>query len=165
MTTRVGNPLSLNKGRYRMALTLQQVSDRFEIEDMLVEYCHIIDTQDFDRLDDIFSEDAWIDYTAMGGVTGNREQIKTFLKQALPAFRNTQHMIANYQIKLDVDRATGRIMCFNPMEFNLPDQGNPVFFLGFWYVDEYVKTSAGWRIARRVEEKSYAFNAPPFMKL
>lgn len=148
-----------------MALTLQQVSDRFEIEDMLVEYCHIIDTQDIDRLDDIFSSDAWIDYTAMGGVAGNREQIKAFLKQALPAFSNTQHMIANYQIKLDGDRATGRIMCFNPMEFNLPDQNNPVFFLGLWYVDEYVRTPLGWRIARRAEEKSYAFNTPSFMKL
>jgi hypothetical protein len=148
-----------------MALTLQQLSDRIEIEDMLVEYCHIIDTQDIDRLDGIFTEDAWIDYTAMGGIAGNREQIKTFLKQALPAFRNTQHMIANYQIKLDGDCATGRIMCFNPMEFNLPDHGNPVFFLGLWYVDEYVRTAAGWRIKRRAEEKSYAFNTPSFMKL
>lgn len=148
-----------------MVWTLQKVTDRLEIEDMLAEYCHIIDTQDIDRLDEIFSSDAFIDYTAMGGIAGNLEQIKTFLKQALPAFSNTQHMIANYRIKLDGDRATGRIMCFNPMEFNMPEQGNPVFFLGLWYVDEYVRTPTGWRIARRVEEKSYAFNTPSFMKL
>jgi 3-phenylpropionate/cinnamic acid dioxygenase small subunit len=146
-----------------MGMTLQQVSDRFEIEDMLVEYCHIIDTQDFDRLDEIFVEDAWIDYTATGGMAGNLETIKAFLKKALPAFRNTQHMIANYRIRIDGDRASGRIMCFNPMEFNLPDKGNPVFFLGLWYVDEYVRTPSGWRISRRTEEKSYAFNTPSFM--
>ncbi len=36
---------------------------------------------------------------------------------------------------------------------------------GLWYVDEYVRTPAGWRIRRRVEEKSWVFNTPDFMKL
>ncbi len=148
-----------------MSWTLQQVSDRFDIENLLVEYCHIIDQQLIDRLDDIFSEDAFIDYTAMGGIAGNREEIKAFLKQALPAFGATQHMIANQQIRLDGDRATGRIMCFNPMQLGGGEQAAPVFFLGLWYVDEYVRTPAGWRISRRVEEKSWVFNAPQGMGL
>lgn len=71
-----------------MEWTLQRMADRFEIEDLLAEYCHIIDTKQFDRLDDIFAEDVWIDYTAMGGIAGNRDQIKVFLKQAMPAFPN-----------------------------------------------------------------------------
>ncbi|MFO1510099.1 MAG: nuclear transport factor 2 family protein [Steroidobacteraceae bacterium] len=148
-----------------MKWTLQRMADRFEIEDMLVEYCHIIDAKQFDRLDEIFADDAWIDYTAMGGVAGNREEIKSFLKQAMPAFPSTQHMIANYQIRLDGDVATGRIMCFNPMQMELGEQGKPVFFLGLWYVDEYVRTGRGWRISRRVEEKSWVFNAPELLKL
>jgi len=37
--------------------------------------------------------------------------------------------------------------------------------LGLWYVDEYVRTKAGWRIRKRVEEKSWVFNTPDFMKL
>jgi len=148
-----------------MEWTLQRLADRFEIEDLLAEYCHIIDTKQFDRLDDIFADDAWIDYTAMGGIAGNCDQIKAFLKQAMPAFPNTQHMISNHQIKLSGDRASGRIMCFNPMQMDLGEQGRPVFFLGLWYVDEYVRTGHGWRIQRRVEEKSWAFNVPPFMNL
>ncbi|MDH3727132.1 MAG: nuclear transport factor 2 family protein [Myxococcales bacterium] len=31
---------------------------------------------------------------------------------------------------------------------------------GLWYVDEYRRTDAGWRISRRIEEKSYVFNMP-----
>ena len=148
-----------------MKWTLQRMADRFGIEDLLVEYCHIIDTKQFDRLNEVFADDAWIDYTAMGGAAGNLEEIKTFLKQAMPVFPNTQHMIANHQIRLDGDVATGRIMCFNPMQMELGGQGRPVFFLGLWYVDEYVRTGHGWRISRRVEEKSWAFNVPSCLKL
>jgi hypothetical protein len=31
---------------------------------------------------------------------------------------------------------------------------------GLWYVDEYRRAEAGWRISRRVEERSYVFNPP-----
>jgi len=140
-----------------MTLSLQEISDRLEIQDLIVEYCDAIDHCKIDRLDDIFTEDAFIDYTAMGGEKGDRETIKTFLKAVLPIFKNTQHLISNYQIKLNGDSATGRIMCFNPMEL---DDNNPVMFLGLWYVDEYVRTEQGWRIKTRVEEKSYVFNTP-----
>lgn len=146
-----------------MSMSLQEVSDRFEIQDLIVEYCHIIDKQLFDELGNVFSEDAFIDYTVMGGPKGNLAEIKEFLAQSLPIFKNTQHMISNYQIKLDGDDAVGRIMCFNPMQFDMADQGDPVFFIGLWYVDKYVRTKNGWRIKERVEEKSYDFNAPEFM--
>lgn len=143
-----------------MTLSLQEISDRLEIQDLIVEYADVIDSGEIGRLDDIFTKDAFIDYSAMGGEKGGLEKIKDFLKMAMPIFKNTQHLISNYQIKLKSDSATGRIMCFNPMEINDEASGNPVFFLGLWYVDEYVRTEAGWRIKSRVEEKSYQFNAP-----
>ena len=146
-------------------LSQQEISDRFEIQDLIVHYSHLIDAQKFDDLDEVFTPDAFIDYSAFGGAKGDYAEVKEFLKQALPAFKNSQHMISNYQIKIAGDEATGRIMCFNPMELNLPDQGNPVFFLGLWYLDKYVRTDKGWRISERVEEKSYGFNVPDFMEL
>ena len=139
-----------------MTLSIQEISDRFEIQDLIAEYCDVIDKGDFDRLTEVFTEDAYIDYSAMGGAKGNLNEITQFLKNVMPMFINYQHMISNYQIKIDGDSATGRIMCFNPMEIS----GNPVFFLGLWYVDEYKRTPDGWRISRRSEEKSYQFNAP-----
>jgi len=141
-----------------MTLSLQEISDRLEIQDLIVDYTDVIDSGEIDRLDDIFTKDAFIDYSAMGGETGDLEKIKNFLKEVLPIFKNTQHLISNYQIRVNDDTGTGRIMCFNPMEINDEANGNPVFFLGLWYVDEYVRTEAGWRIKSRVEEKSYQFN-------
>ena len=148
-----------------MTLSLQEISDRLEIQDMLYEYANIIDKQEFDRLRDIFSEDAHIDYSAFGGAVGNREEIIKFLNEAMvDVFSNTQHLNANIQIKVEGDNATGRVMCFNPMEMNIPDNGTHVFMLGLWYVDKYVRTEKGWRIKERMEEKSWAFNLPEFME-
>lgn len=148
-----------------MKYTLEQISDRLEIEDLITEYADAIDTCELDRLDQVFTLDAHIDYSAMGGAVGSYPEVKAFLVQALPAFKNTQHLIANYQIKLSGATATGKIMCFNPMEFESSDAAPlPVFFLGLWYLDEYVKTPEGWRINKRSEVKSYSYNTPAFLQ-
>ena len=86
------------------------------------------------------------------------------MKEALPAFSNTQHLNANIQIRVDGDRATGRVMCFNPMEMPLGEESQ-VFMLGLWYVDEYRRGDNGWQISSRREERSWVFNVPDFMAL
>ena len=150
-------------------LTMQEISDRFELQDLVFRYSQIIDSKDFDLLrEEVFTEDAFIDYSVFGGSKGNLEETITFLHKAMAIFPNTQHLNANIQIQIDAsnaDRATGRVMCFNPQDMELKDGGSHLFFCGLWYVDEYCRTDAGWRISRRVEEKSYVFNAPAFMKI
>jgi SnoaL-like protein len=148
-----------------MTLSLQEISDRLEIQDLLYRYAELIDGKRFDELVDVFSEDAHVDYSAFGGSVGNRAETIAFLAKAMPMFPNTQHSNANVQIRVDGDRAFGRVMCFNPQEIRLPGGATQVFLLGLWYVDEYVRTGAGWRIRRRCEEKSWVFNVPDFMKL
>jgi len=146
-----------------MTLSLQEISDRMEIQDLCYYYSDVIDQKDFDKLYNVFSEDAFIDYSVYGGAAGNRDEIISFLKDALPAFPNTQHLNANLQIKVDGDEATGRVMCFNPQELTVGEGKTETFMLGLWYVDKYVRTAQGWRIQKRVEEKSWHFNVPDFM--
>lgn len=50
-----------------MVMTLQEISDRFAITDLLTEYCVAIDQKDIDALDRIFSQDAIIDFSRAGG--------------------------------------------------------------------------------------------------
>jgi hypothetical protein len=147
-----------------MPLSLQEMSDRFEIQDMLFRYADIIDRKAVDELNDIFTADAHIDYSAFGGSVGDRESTLDFLKQALPAFSASQHLNANVQIAVEGDTGTGRVMCFNPMEMPLGEE-KQVFMLGLWYVDSYRRTAQGWRISSRKEEKSWVFNVPDFMSL
>ena len=147
-------------------LSQQELSDRFEIQDLLYRYAELIDRKQFDGLRDVFHEEAHIDYSAFGGSVGDREETIAFLKKAMKLFPNTQHLNANFQISVDGDTGRGRVMCLNPQEMTLPDgSGTQVFLLGLWYVDEYRRTDAGWRIYRRSEETSWVFNTPDFMKL
>jgi ketosteroid isomerase-like protein len=143
-----------------MTLSLQEISDRMEIQDLVYEYAAIIDQKRFDDLSEVFTEDARIDYSAVGGPVGSRDEIIAFLKQVMAMFPNHQHLNANPQIKVDGDTATGRVMCFNPQEIAKPDGTTHIFMVGLWYVDEYRRTPDGWRISRRTEEKSYLFNPP-----
>ena len=149
-------------------LSQQELSDRMEIQDLVFHYADLIDQKRFDQLrESVFTEDAFIDYSVFGGSVGDLETTITFLKEAVTneVFPNSQHLNANVQVRLAGDEATGRVMCFNPMEMAMPDGGTQTYFIGLWYVDEYRRTPQGWRINRRVEERSWVFNAPDFMNL
>jgi len=140
-----------------------EISDRFEIQDLVYRYADIIDQRRFDELNDVFSDDAHIDYSAVGGAVGDKQSTIAFLKKALPAFKCFQHLNANLQIAVNGDTATGRVMCFNPQELMLGKDKSHFFMLGLWYNDEYVRTPQGWRMRKRTEVMSWHFNAPEFM--
>ena len=144
-----------------MTMTLQELSDRFEIQDLLVTYADAIDRRDWDALDDVFTTDAIIDYTAVGGIRGSLSEIKEFLEQGLGWFSSFQHLTGHAKITLDGDMATGRAICHNPMTLDGPDGVAHTMFIGIWYVDRYVRTAQGWRIAARSEERSFVHNPPP----
>jgi hypothetical protein len=149
-------------------LSQQELSDRFEIQDLVFHYADLIDRKQIDQLrSDVFTADAHIDYSAMGGSVGDLEETITFLNASLTdeLFPATQHLNANVQVELQGDTATGRVMCFNPMDMTVSEGCTQTFFLGLWYVDEYRRTDEGWRICRREEVKSWVFNAPDFMDL
>ena len=99
-----------------MVLSLAEVSDRLEIQQLLVDYSTAIDGRRFDDLDRIFTPDAYIDYRAMGGIDGVYPDVKAWLAEVLPGFPAFYHLIGNFDIRLDGDRASGRTMCFNPHE-------------------------------------------------
>ena len=142
-------------------LSLQEISDRLEIQDLLTRYCYAIDDADFDALDTVFTPYAMIDYTETGGAKGTLAEIKRWLPIALAAaIPKYQHMIATTQLKLDGDRATSRTILFNPLVYPRPDGTEQVFFIGLWYRDELVRTAEGWRISSRYEEKAYSHNVP-----
>ena len=51
-------------------LSIQEISDRIRINDLLVRYTLAIDTKDYDLLDTVFQPDATVDYTTSGGIRG-----------------------------------------------------------------------------------------------
>ena len=57
-----------------MALTLQEISDRMEIQDLLYRYAEVIDGKRFDELYEVFSEDAHVDFSVFAGSVGDRDR-------------------------------------------------------------------------------------------
>jgi hypothetical protein len=141
-------------------LSLQEISDRLEIQDLMNAYATAIDTKNFDGLDKVFTPDAYIDYRAMGGIDGRFPEVKAWLAQVLPNFSTYYHMIGNISIKVDGDTATSKIICFNPMQMDIADGSKQTMFLGLWYIDKFVRTAEGWRMCERVEESCFASNVP-----
>jgi SnoaL-like domain len=134
-------------------LSLEEISDRLEIQQLLVDYSTAIDQRRFDDLDRVFTPDAYIDYRAMGGIDGVYPDVKAWLKEVLPNFPVYAHMLGNFSVTVDGDSASSRTICFNPMV--LGGDRNQILFCGLWYDDEFVRTSEGWRMSRRVEAKCF----------
>ena len=138
-------------------LSLQEISDRLEIQQLLVDYSTAIDQRCFDDLDAVFTPDAYIDYRAMGGIDGRFPEVKAWLAQVLPNFPAYSHMLGNLSITFSRspagDTASSRVICFNPMV--LDAQRKQILFCGLWYDDEFVRTAGGWRMTRRVETKCF----------
>ena len=142
-------------------LSLQEISDRLEIQELLVRYSHSVDTRDWDAFEKVFTPDATIDYTEFGGPRGDVASTRAFLETTMPRFASFQHLITNVVVEIDGDEARARTGCINPMVVERPDGEQHVFFCGLWYRDRLQRTPDGWRIADRYEERSYMFNAPP----
>lgn len=141
-------------------MSMQEISDRLEIQELLVRYSHAVDTRDWDAFEAVFTADAVIDYTEMGGPRGRVKDTRAFLESAMPVFSSFQHMIGNTVLEFDGDTARARSICFNPMVFPRVEDEPQVFFCGLWYRDVLVRTTDGWRIKDRYEEKSYMYNTP-----
>ena len=137
----------------RVVLSLEEISDRLEIQQLLVAYSTAIDTRRFDDLNQVFTPDAYIDYRELGGIDGPFPAVKAWLADVLPNFPAYSHLLGNFDVRVSGDTAVSRTLCFNPMV--LGGEKQQVLFCGLWYLDEFVRTPDGWRMTRRVEEKCF----------
>src|SRR5476649_1528141 len=122
-----------------MPMTLQAISDRFEIMDLLTDYCSAIDTKDIDALDNIFTPDACIDYSKAGGPKTDLKTIKDFLRKNLGDLPR-QHIISNIKVQINGDSADVRSLCINPLELPRENGNLEIVIWGIWYSDKLIRT-------------------------
>ena len=140
-------------------LSLQQLSDRAEIADVLVGEAGAMDRRDWDTWESRFTPDAFIDYTANDGARGNPAEVRAWLAAVLGRFTACQHLSSNHEISLQGDRATVRSMQYIGVRTEAPE-GSRVLFSGIWFRDEFIRSDAGWRICSRIEELAWRHNFP-----
>ena len=135
-----------------MPLTLQELSDRVEIERAIAAYSQAVDTHDWDLLDEIFLPDADIDYRESVPYRGDLAYTKRWLSGMTRA-GTYYHLLGLPWIEIQGDTAHTRTPCINPM----PLRGNPDGrrLVGHWYVDDWIRTPAGWRVRARLYTACY----------
>ena len=129
------------------------LADRAAIAELSYRYSLAVDTKQFDELDTVFTADAVIDYTDMGGIKGSYPEVKQWLTDTLAYFKGMLHITTNQIITIDGDSASARSICLAPMTLALLGHPERVQFYGLWYHDTYQHTAQGWRISSRREEK------------
>ena len=139
-----------------MTLSVQEISDRLEIQELIARYSYALDSRDFDALDELFTADAVLDYRATGAIRGSLAEMKDFVANAFTMFEGTQHLTTQTLLRFDADGNTayGKSACHNPMVFG-GDLVPKMMIVGLWYVDTFARTSDGWRFKERVEEQLY----------
>jgi len=129
-----------------------QISDRLDIQDVLIRYTRAIDTGDWDRLDTVFTPDAQIDYTQSGGVSGGYAEVKGWLAENLAIFPRRMHTLGQVEIAYDGDGARVAAYFHNPMVLPSGDGGELLVEVGGIYHHRMVRSPDGWRSRELVEE-------------
>jgi ketosteroid isomerase-like protein len=129
-----------------MTVTLQQLSDRAEIADVLARYCERVDEYDLDGVAATFTLDCFTDYGAgRGGPTVGRAAVRERIAQGQAQFRRTHHQLGQSLIHLDGDTAAG--ITYVTAWHEDWDGSRPVVRLR--YVDELVRAPEGWLLSSR----------------
>jgi hypothetical protein len=130
-------------------LNLQEISDRLEIQQLLAAYSTAVDGGRFEDLDDLFTDDAVIDLSATGGAYGPYGEVTSWLSGTLSGFGGYMHVVSSTDLRLDGDTAIGRTACVNPLA--LDADSKDIYLIYFWYDDEFVRTTEGWRFRSRTQ--------------
>ncbi|HEV3227284.1 MAG TPA: nuclear transport factor 2 family protein [Acidimicrobiales bacterium] len=139
-----------------MTMSTQEISDRLEIFELIARYSVALDSRDYDALDELFTNDAVLDYTATGAIRGSLAEMKTFIADAFTMFTGTQHLTTGTTLRFAADGNTahGKSACHNPMVFG-GELAPRMMIVGLWYVDTFVRTADGWRFKERIEQQLY----------
>lgn len=132
-------------------MELQELADRYEVQGLMTAYTRAVDTSRWDDLDAIFTADAVLDYASTGGPVGPLSEAKPFIRN-LEGFTRWQHMLGQVSIEYAGDRAQATAYMYNPMVSTGPDGTEHVWEVGGYYHFEAVRTDAGWRLARLVDD-------------
>ena len=134
-------------------MDLQELSDRAEINDVLIRYTRAIDTGEWDRLDTVFTADAQIDYTESGGIAAPFPEVKPWLAEMLPAFfPKRMHTLGQLDISIDGDEALCSAYFHNPMPTDDGAGGTKIVEIGGLYHHTMTRTPDGWR-SRKLHEQ------------
>ncbi len=119
--------------------------DRQDISELLVRYATGIDRRDWRLFRTVFTANCELDYGEIGSWSGV-DAVTDFMQRVHALAGHTLHRLTNLAVTVDGDKATARTYIDGLIMAG--DTTSGVNAIGF-YDDDIVRTSDGWRIARR----------------
>jgi SnoaL-like protein len=119
-------------------------ADREAIIAVLDAMAAILDGRAWDRLGEVFTPDA----VAYRGQNRGLAAIERGIRDQLGGCGPSQHLLGNYQVTVDGDRAVS-VTKVRVMHQGAGDRSHLTYECLGNYHDEHVRTVDGWRISRR----------------
>jgi outer membrane murein-binding lipoprotein Lpp len=131
---------------------VQELQDVREIQELRASYCYYTDTNDWQNISTLFTDDAVCDFGPFGFYDG-KEAVIEFFRDLLPAGMSfTLHMTHNPKINVTGDAATGE--WYYEVAANSID--NAASWIGGKYIEQYVKVDGGWKFKEIVADWYYS---------
>lgn len=122
-------------------------ADKAQIAEVLIRYATGIDFKDWKLFRTCWADEVDIDYGDLGTFT-DPDAFTSLMEQIHGGMGQTYHRLSNIVVDVDADRATARSYVRAVLQAVPDDGGSWIDALGH-YDDELVRTSKGWRIAKR----------------
>jgi hypothetical protein len=142
---------------------LQFLLDRLEINDLVTRYFCSADERDFDKFRSCFVAGTSVDYSELLPVPADCpvERVSEVIEATMAErFGPTQHFMGNHEVTIDGDTASGVTYCLAIHRLLPPDENAHRLTSALRYLDRFVRTEAGWRIAHRTVTRDIALDLP-----
>jgi SnoaL-like domain len=133
---------------------LCSLQDRAEIDDLLARYCMALDTKNWDEFPNILTEDVSWDYSAEFGTAFHGfEEVVSGIRTSIephPASMHVPLMTRVWSTGPDTAEGFSHVLSKSVLDgAQLPATDQTTFEVYCSWLDEYVRTPAGWRISKR----------------
>lgn len=127
---------------------VRELLDIEEIKRVHAKYAYHVDSQEWDQVVELFTEDAVADWGGSRGRFEGKEEIARFFKENVSRSATMlRHMMIQPLIEVEGDRAKARLYLFSVGTYKLP-QGDTAMWTQGEYRNELVRQGGRWRISR-----------------
>lgn len=125
--------------------TIQKLNDVNDLKQLKARYCHLVDSNDWDELETLWTEDAVCDYGFFGAFNGREDIINGFFRGLVAnASSFSAHMIHNPIIEVDGDSASA--CWYVTAHTTLQPHSQAIWMMGLYH-DQYKRIDGEWKIS------------------
>ncbi len=126
----------------RLKAILKELKDMEEIRELKARYCYLMDERRWDELQEVWTEDAVVDFGSWGVFRG-KEAIDKFYKESSAPLSFVVHMAHNPLIEVQGDSAWGE--WYLTSQATLAPTRQAVWIMGRYH-DWYQRVGGRWKI-------------------